>query len=110
MASKLLTGDQVLVIRGRDKGVIGRIRRNIHKDGKVIVDGANVVRRHVPRQQGVAQGGIIESEAPFDRSNVMLICPSCDQPVRVGFRMNDSGVKERYCRICDAAIPRPDVD
>lgn len=110
MASKLLTGDQVLVIRGRDKGAIGRIRRNLQRDGKVVVEGVNIVRRHLPRQQNVAQGGIIESEAPFDRSNVMLICPSCNEPVRVGFRTTDDGAKERYCRICDEAIPRPEVD
>ncbi len=110
MASKLLTGDHVLVIRGRDKGATGRIRRNLHSNGKIVVDGVNIVRRHIPRQQGVAQGGIIESEAAFDRSNVMLICPACSEPVRVGFRTNDEGKKERYCRICDAAIPRPEVD
>ena len=110
MASKLLTGDEVLVIRGRDRGAQGRIRRNLLSEGKVIVDGVNVVRRHVPRQQGVAQGGIIESEAPFDRSNVMLICPACSEPVRVGFRIDDDGNKKRYCRKCDETIPRPEVD
>jgi len=110
MASKLLTGDQVMVIRGRDKGVMGRVRRNLRSEGKVVVEGVNVVRRHLPRQQNIAQGGIVESEAPFDRSNVMLICPSCSEPVRVGFRTTDDGTKERYCRICDAAIPRPDAN
>lgn len=110
MASKLLTGDEVLVIRGRDRGAIGHIRRNLVSDGKIVVDGVNVVRRHIPRQQNIRQGGIIESEAAFDRSNVMLICPSCREPVRVGFRTAADGSKERYCRICDAAIPRPEVD
>ncbi|MEZ4520915.1 MAG: 50S ribosomal protein L24 [Thermomicrobiales bacterium] len=110
MASKLLTGDEVIVIRGRDKGVTGRIRRNMISEGKVVVDGVNIVRRHVPRQQNIRQGGIIESEAPLDRSNVMLICPSCNEPVRVGFRVNEDGSKERYCRVCDATIPRPEVD
>lgn len=110
MALKLLTGDEVLIIRGRDKGAIGRIRRNLAKDGKIVVEGVNIVRRHVPRQANIRQGGIIESEAPFDRSNVMLICPSCREPVRVGFRINDDGSKERYCRICDASIPRPEVE
>ena len=110
MASKLLIGGEVLVIRGRDKGVTGRIRRNFRQNGKIIVDGVNIVRRHVPRQTNVAQGGIIESEAPFDKSNVMLVCPSCQEPVRVGFRTTEEGTKERYCRVCDATIPRPDVE
>lgn len=110
MASKLLTGDEVLVIRGRDRGVTGRIRRNVLAEGKIVVDGVNVVRRHLPRQRNVAQGGIIEREAPLDKSKVMLICPSCSEPVRVGFRTNEDGVKERYCRACDSTIPRPEVD
>jgi large subunit ribosomal protein L24 len=110
MASKILTGDQVMVIRGRDRGAIGRVRQNLQREGKVIVEGVNIVRRHVPRQTNIRQGGIIESEAPFDRSNVMVICPACDEPVRVGFRFKDDGTKDRYCRKCDAGIPRPEID
>jgi large subunit ribosomal protein L24 len=110
MASKILTGDQVLVIRGKDRGARGRVRQNLRREGKVIVEGVNIVRRHVPRQTNVRQGGIIESEAAFDRSNVMVICPACDEPVRVGFRTNDDGTKNRFCRKCDAVIPRPEVD
>ncbi|HLT18363.1 MAG TPA: 50S ribosomal protein L24 [Thermomicrobiales bacterium] len=109
MASKLLTGDEVLVIRGRDRGARGRIRQNMPREGKVVVDGVNIVRRHLPRQSNVRQGGIVEREAPLDRSKVMLICPSCDQPTRVGFRFLDDGSKVRYCHKCDAVIPRPEV-
>jgi len=109
MASKLLTGDEVVVIRGRDRGARGRIRQNMLKEGKVVVDGVNIVRRHLPRQANIRQGGIVEREAPLDRSKVMLICPSCDQPTRVGFRFDENGNKVRYCRKCDAEIPRPEV-
>ncbi len=110
MATKLLTGDEVLVIRGRDRGARGRIRRNMITEGMVIVDGINIVRRHLPRQQNVQQGGIIEREAPLDRSKVMLVCPTCDQPTRVNFRIDEDGTKTRICRKCDADIPRPEAD
>ena len=109
MASKLLAGDEVLVIRGKDRGARGRIRQNMIHEGKVVVDGVNIVRRHLPRQQNVAQGGIIEREAPLDKSKVMLVCPTCNEPTRVGFRVEDNGRKVRYCHKCDAEIPRPEV-
>jgi large subunit ribosomal protein L24 len=109
MASKLLTGDEVLVIRGRDRGARGRIRQNMIREGKVVVDGVNVVRRHMPRQTNIRQGGIVEREAPLDRSKVMLICPACDQPTRVGFRIDEDGDKVRFCHKCDVEIPRPEV-
>jgi large subunit ribosomal protein L24 len=109
MASKLLTGDEVLVIRGKDRGARGRIRQNIIREGKIVVDGVNIVRRHLPRQANIRQGGIVEREAPMDRSKVMLVCPACDEPTRVGFQIDKDGNKTRYCRKCDAAIPRPEV-
>lgn len=109
MASKILTGDEVEVIRGKDRGARGRVRQHLTSEGKVIVDGVNIVRKHMPRQQNIRQGGIIETEAPLDKSKVMVICPSCDLPVRVGFRINERGEKERWCRHCDAVIPRPEV-
>lgn len=109
MASKILVGDEVEVIRGKDRGLRGRVRQHDAGDGVVIVDGVNIVRKHVPRQANIRQGGIIETEAPLNKSKVMVICPSCDLPVRVGFRINDEGEKERYCHQCDAVIPRPEV-
>lgn len=109
MASKILTGDQVYVVRGRDRGQVGVVRRHLTKEDKVIVEGVNVVRKHIRREQGGRQGGIVEVEAPIWKSKVMVVCPSCEEPTRVGFRFTDEGEKVRYCHKCDSVIPRPEV-
>lgn len=107
MAMKILKGDEVLVIHGKNKGARGRVRQNLPREDQVIVEGLNIVRKH-QRQQGVArQTGIIEVEAPLNKSKVQLICPSCDEPTRVGFRFDDEGNKSRYCKKCDSDIARP---
>jgi len=108
MASKIVSGDEVLVIHGRSKGARGKVRRNILKDGKLIVDGVNMVRKHVRQDPRRRQAGIIEIEAPMHKSKVMLVCPSCDMPTRVGFRFIEDGEKVRFCKQCDAEIPSPE--
>ncbi|MBX5444391.1 50S ribosomal protein L24 [Sphaerobacter sp.] len=107
MAEKIVTGDEVLVIRGRDKGARGRVRQNMPRVDRVIVEGVNRVKKHQRAIPGGRPGGIIEVEAPLHVSKVMLICPSCDKATRVGFRFTESGEKVRYCKKCDAVIPRP---
>lgn len=107
MAEKILTGDEVLVVRGKDKGVRGRVRRNLPREDRVIVEGANIVKKHQKARPGVRQAGIIDMEAPMHVSKVMLWCQSCNQPTRVGFRRNEAGQKVRYCKKCDAVIERP---
>lgn len=107
MAMKILKGDEVLVIHGKNKGARGRVRQNLPREDQVIVEGLNIVRKH-QRRQGVArQTGIIEVEAPLNKNKVKLICPSCDEATRVGFRMDSDGKKTRYCKKCDANIARP---
>jgi large subunit ribosomal protein L24 len=107
MAMKILKGDEVVVIHGKDKGARGKVRQNMPREDKVVVEGLNIVRKH-QRRQGVArQVGIIEVEAPLHKSKVQLICPSCDEPTRVGFRVNDDGKKTRFCKKCDASIAGP---
>ena len=107
MAEKIVTGDEVLVIAGKDRGARGRVRQNLPRQDRVVVEGVNRVKRHQKAVPGVQQAGIIEKEAPLSVSNVMLVCPSCNQPTRVGFRFTDAGQKTRYCKKCDAAIGRP---
>ena len=107
MAMKIVKGDEVLIIHGKDKGARGRVRQNMPREGKVVVEGANIGRKHQRRQGPARQTGIIEVEAPLNRSKVMLICPSCDEPTRVGFRIEENGNKTRYCKKCDSDIGRP---
>lgn len=109
MAEKIVTGDEVLVIAGKDKGVRGRVRQNMPRVDRVIVEGANRAKKHQKAIQGVRQAGIIEMEVPLHVSKVMLVCPSCDKPTRVGFRFEESGKKVRYCKKCDSIIQRPNA-
>lgn len=105
---KIRTGDNVLVTSGRNKGRTGVVRINHIADDRIVIEGVNIVKKHIKRGRA-RQSGIIEVEAPLHVSNVMLICPACSQPTRVGVRQNVDRKNERYCKKCEASIPRPDA-
>ncbi|HEX5163878.1 MAG TPA: 50S ribosomal protein L24 [Thermomicrobiales bacterium] len=105
MAEKIISGDEVIVLRGRNKGERGRVRQNMPREDKMVIEGINIVRKHIARGRA-RQAGIVEVEAPVHASKVMLICPSCQEATRVGFRRTDSGDKVRFCKKCDAVIAR----
>jgi large subunit ribosomal protein L24 len=107
MAEKIVSGDEVLVVSGKNKGQRGRVRTNMPEQDRVVIEGVNIVRRHL-KQGRARQAGIVEMEAPLHVSNVMLYCQNCNSPTRVGFREGSDGKKERYCKKCDASIPSPD--
>jgi large subunit ribosomal protein L24 len=97
--------DTVEVISGDDKGTRGKVRLVSPKGESVVVFGVNIVKKHQRRTGDVrTQAGIIEREAPIAVSNVALVCPHCDKPVRVGFRIAPDGSKTRVCRKCDETI------
>jgi large subunit ribosomal protein L24 len=104
---KIKKGDQIEVITGKDVGIRGEVLR-VHPDKKrVVIENVNVVRKHQrPQQAGRSQiqPGIIEFEAPINISNVMLVCPQCDELTRVGFRVIDDGTKVRMCKKCKQDI------
>ncbi len=106
---KIKRGDEVLVMAGKDRSFHnspkrGRVIGVMPKQRRVLVDGLNIIKRAVRQTQKVRQGGIIESPGPVDVSNVMLICPACDKPTRVGYRIREDGRKVRYCKKCDRQI------
>ena len=93
--------DEVIVVAGEDKGAKGTVQRILRKEGRIVISGVNVVKKHQkPRQTGgrQAQGGIIEFEAPIAISNVMLVCPQTGEPTRIGYRINDDGEKVRFSK------------
>jgi large subunit ribosomal protein L24 len=97
---KVKKGDMVLVIAGKDKGAKGRVLTAFPKVDKVIVEGVNRVKKHTrvrTTQRGAKTGGIVIQEAPIHVSNVMVI-DSDGKPTRVGFRIDDNGVKVRVSR------------
>jgi large subunit ribosomal protein L24 len=108
---KIRQGDVVHVLRGKDRGKEGRVIAALPKEGRVIVENINVVKRHQrPRpiskasRMGGSQiipGGIVEKAAPMPVSNVMVVCPTCKKPTRVGTVMKtvkDRSVRVRVCK------------
>jgi large subunit ribosomal protein L24 len=96
MAAKLRTGDNVIVLAGKDKGKKGEISRVLPKDNKAIVSGVNVAVRHQKQSQS-SQGGRIAKELPIDLSNLALVDPKSGEATRVGFRIED-GKKVRFAK------------
>lgn len=101
---KIRKGDTVRVIVGKDQTKQGRVERVLPRSNRVLVEGINVITRHVKAAPGLRQGGRITQEAPIHISNVMLVCNRCSQPVRVGFRRLDDGAKVRVCQLCKETI------
>ncbi len=103
------TGDTVRVIAGNYVGATGQVIRTIPSKGKVVVKDVNMRKHHkrptATRQGEVREGGILTYEAPISASNVMLMCPHCDQPTRVNRRHDADGTIERICKRCDNPIP-----
>ncbi len=106
MASKIRKGDTVQVITGEYKGTRGAVQRIDSKEQRVVVAGVNIVKKHqkpMPGRAARTQVGIIEFEAPIDLSDVALVCPKCNEAVRVGFRL-DGSEKVRVCKNCGEDI------
>jgi large subunit ribosomal protein L24 len=100
------TGDTVKVVRGDDKGHVGKVIRVYRKTGRVVVEGANIVKRHRKARSAEEQGGIVDFPAPIHASNVMLLDPKSDAPTRTRRRIDTDGTKERLSVKSGEAIPR----
>ena len=92
--------DTVQVITGKDRGKRAKVREVHPADNKVIVEGINIVKKHTKGRAGARQAGVVEQEAPLNASKVMLVCPNCNKPVRVGSTELGDGRKVRVCRNC----------
>jgi large subunit ribosomal protein L24 len=101
--AKVKREDTVMVMTGKERGKTGVVRQVMRGEGRVVIGGVNVVKRHM-RPRADRPGGIIEREAPLHISNVMVVCKSCSKPTRVALRFRDDGRKIRYCRRCDQAL------
>ena len=103
--------DLVRVIAGKDRGKEGRVVRVMPGEGRVMVDGVAMAKKHMRTGakrtrtgQQLNQGGIIDIETFIDISNIQLVCGNCHKQTRPGHRTNDEGVKERFCRKCEAVL------
>ncbi|MDR3264629.1 MAG: 50S ribosomal protein L24 [Synergistaceae bacterium] len=106
MSMRIKKNDRVRVISGKDKGKEGKILRRIPDRDMVVVEGVNMVSRHMKPSQKNPQSGIVKQEAPFYASKVMLVCPQCGAATRVGSSFLESGKKVRVCRKCSEIIDR----
>ena len=101
---RIKKGDTLRIIAGKDKGKEGTVLRSIPETQRVVVEGANMVKKAMRPTQQNPQGGITTKEAPIHVSNVMLICPACKQPTRVARGKNEAGKKVRLCKKCGKEI------
>ncbi|MCJ7828054.1 50S ribosomal protein L24 [Patescibacteria group bacterium] len=101
---KLRKGDQVQVLLGKDKGKKGKIDRIFPDKGMVLINGLNLVKKHVKSQGEKKPGGIMEITKPLKASKVALVCPKCKKITRVGFRVVKDKTKHRICRKCGQVI------
>lgn len=100
---KLKKGDEVIVTVGKDKGRRGKIDQVNTKEQTVLVIGINLYKRHLKKQSETKPGGIIEFPRPLPINRVVLFCPKCQKPTRVGFDIS-SGEKHRICHKCKQLI------
>lgn len=106
---KIKKDDEVKILLGKDRNKSGKVLRVYTKEDKVLVEGINMYKRHV-RKMGEHEGGIVEISKPVNISNVVLVCPNCKKPTRVGFKIEGetkqsfSANKIRICKKCKEAI------
>jgi large subunit ribosomal protein L24 len=107
----LAPGDPVVVTAGKDKGKTGEVLRTIPDKHKIVVKGVNILKRHTKAGRSragvsVAQGGVVDFEAPLDYSNVMLVCNKCDKPTRIRKTVLPNGTKAIVCVNCGEIYER----
>ena len=96
---KLKKGDNVFVISGKDRGKTCVIQKVILKNDKIAVTGVNVAKKHLKPSRKNPHGGIVDMVKPIHASNAMIMCPCCNKPARISYKINQTR-KERICRKC----------
>ncbi len=102
---KIKKGDRVVVLAGKDRGKEGVVMFAFPENGRVIVDGVNIAKKHQKPTQAMQQGGIIDKEMSIDVSNVAVVSPQDGKPTRVGYRFDSDGTKVRICKRTGADLP-----
>lgn len=99
---KIRKGDKVKVISGKNKGKESSVSGVQPKKEKVLVEGVNIVSRHLKKGRRES-GGIVKVIRPIHISNVMVVCPKCNKPARIGYKLVD-GKKYRFCKKCEGIV------
>lgn len=100
------TGDTVVILTGDEKnrGKQGKVLAVSPKEGKVIVEGLNMVKKHVKPKKAGDPSGIIDAESAIYASKVQVVCPKCKKPTRIGHKIYEDGKKDRICKKCGETI------
>ncbi|MDR1855838.1 MAG: 50S ribosomal protein L24 [Desulfovibrio sp.] len=109
-AYRIRVNDTVMVIAGKDAGKQGKVLKILHKSDRVLVEKANMIKRHVkPNPYASQRGGIFDREAPIHVSNVMVMCEACGKATRVGYRQverDGRAAKVRFCKKCNEVLDK----
>ena len=97
---KIKKNDTVTVTTGKDKGKTGKVLVVFPRQGRVIVEGVNFVKKHKKRTREDQKGGIVEKETPIQMSNLAIFCKGCNRTTKVGFDVLKDGTKTRFCKRC----------
>jgi large subunit ribosomal protein L24 len=100
---KIRKGDKVQVLTGKDRGKQASVVRALPAEGRVIVEGVHVAKRHAKPTRATMQGGVIDKFMPISVSSVAIVCGSCG-PTRIGMRIDEQGRKLRVCKKCGADL------
>ena len=101
---RLKTGDKVVVLSGKDKGKEGKIVAVSPKEGKLIVEGVNIVSKHVKPRRAGEEGGIDKTEGALYACKVQLVCPKCGKATRIAHKIAEDGKKKRSCKKCGEVL------
>jgi len=100
---RIKKGDQVQVIAGKDRGKRGKVLRTMQTTGKVMLEGLNLIKKHMRPKKGGEKGQRVEIPAPINASNLMMICTHCGKLTRVEYKLNETG-KTRICKKCKSEL------
>jgi len=100
----LKKGDEVVVLSGKDHGRRGKIQRVLRNEGKVIIEGLNLAKKHAKPTKASPQGGVIDKALPVSAAKVMFVCGGCNQPTRLRREVAVDGEMVRICRACGRTI------
>ncbi len=96
--------DNVMVVAGKERGKTGKVIKVLPRKSRVFIERVNLVKRHSKPRSAQQPGGIVEKEASIHVSNVMIMCDTCNAPVRVGYKFLEDGEKVRICRRCGEVL------
>lgn len=104
MGLRIRKGDAVAVLTGKNKGRSGKVLSVLPSKEEVLIEGLNMTKKHMKPNKKYKQGGIIEKELPIHIAKIMLLCPKCNKPTKIGSVVLDDGKKFRVCKKCKEIV------